>query len=71
MCVCECVCVYLLTPPHKQDVTPDQFFMRNLIGLNLEFSFFSHSKAKEPSLPNYFPHIWRKNCWNPTFPQGY
>ena len=38
--------------------------MRNLSGLNLEFSF---SKTITKLLPYYFAHRWRQDCWIHTF----
>ena len=58
------VCIYqhlrTSSMPHKV------YFMRNLTGLNSEFSYCKTggcTKAKEISLPYYFTHGWKENSW--------
>ena len=64
------VCVYLPTPPHRQDDTRS-IFKQRLIGLNSESSFSKTGcliKAKEQSAL-LFTQVWRENNWIHTFPK--
>ena len=44
--------MFLLPPPHEQDVSQGQFVKRSITGLNSQFSFYS-TEVKENIFSNY------------------